>query len=185
MVPVYKGRFSRSANAKPPKLNALTIQQSQMLRIANAGLESIKKRLESGRDENDSPYPPLTRNYNRWKSRALKLPLDSAKRDFKLGVYRGKGPKYLKPKHPEDTLLGNLRVRKVSAVMAEARNSSVVARQTAGGMNKYYQGKGRKGWLLFSPRDLKVLSDTATKVIGTPIPLIFENYVNTYERKTA
>lgn len=173
MIPVYKGRFSRGG--KVPELVKLDIRQSQMLEIANAGLESIKRRLRSGHDEHDGAYESLQRRYANWKSKVLKA--ESNTRNFQLGRYRQKGPLYLKLKPTMDTLLGNLLVRKVSTVAAEARNSTVAARNTAGGLNRLYQRKGRVGWLLFSPKNLRELSDSATKVIGNPIPLIFKNFV--------
>lgn len=176
MVAVYRGRFSRKSD-KPPQLAPLNPTQQQMLAASNIGLEHMKTRLVAGRDENDSPYPPLNRRYAKWKARATKA--DKAKRDFKLGAYRAKGPKYLKPKHPEDTLLGNLRIRKVSEVMAEARNSTKPARETAGGLNNLYQRMGRKGWALWSPGDLEALSVGFMRVLGSPIRIIFRNFVVT------
>jgi hypothetical protein len=183
MVPVYLGRFSRSG--KVPTLAPLTITQLQMLRIANVGLESVKERLRAGRDERDSPYPSLQRNYNAWKSRVLRLPPGSAKRNFTLGRYSGKGPNYLKPKNPEDQLLHNLRIRKVSSVLAEARNSTLPARRTAGGLNLIYQRKGRKGWLLFSPKNIQEMAESVRAFVGSPVPLIFKNFTKVVERKTA
>jgi len=174
MVPVYFGRETRKGSV--PKLNPLTPGQDKMLKIGNAGLDAIKDRLRSGRDERDGPYESLQRRYARWKSYALKLPPGSAKRNFQLGRYREKGPRYLKLKPEMDTLLGNLKIRKVSEKFAEARNSSVAARKTAGGLNLLYQRRGRKGWLLFSPNDLSVLGEAATRIIGDPFRIIFENF---------
>lgn len=183
MTPVYLGRFSRAG--KVPQLAPLSINQLQMLRIATVTLDSVKERLRSGRDENDTPYPPLKRNYANWKSKALSLPSGSARRDFTLGRYSGKGPNYLKPKNAEDQLLNNLRIRKVSEVMAEARNSTLPARRTAGGLNLVYQRMGRKGWLLFSPKNLQVMADAVRSFVGNPAPLIFKNFTKVVERKTA
>ncbi len=174
MVPVYKGRFSRKSD-RPPQLAPLNLTQQQVLAASNVGLEHMKARLVSGRDEHDAPYPPLNRRYAKWKQRATKIA--KASRDFKLGVYRAKGPKYLKPKHPEDTLLGNLRIRKVSEVMAEARNSTKPARETAGGLNNLYQRMGRKGWLLWSPGDLEALGDGFMRTVGSPVRVIFKNFL--------
>lgn len=174
MVPVYLGRETRGGNV--PKLNQLTVSQDRMLKIGQAGLDAIKDRLRSGRDEHDSPYEPLQRRYARWKSYALRLPPGSAKRNFQLGRYREKGARYLKLKPEMDTLLGNLKVRKVSDRMAEARNSSVAARKTAGGLNQLYQRHGHKGWLLFSPHDLNALGEAATRIIGDPHRIIFQNF---------
>lgn len=175
MVPVYKGRFSRKSD-KPPQLAPLTITQQQMLAIGNAGLEHIKARLVAGRDENDTPYPPLKRKYAYWKAKVTKTN-PPAKRDFKLGIKWSTSAKRYAPKNPEDTLLGNLRIRRVSDVMAEARNSTKPARETAGGLNNLYQSRGRDGWLLFSPSDLEALGDAAGKIIGSPTGVIFKNFV--------
>jgi hypothetical protein len=124
------------------RIDRLNVGQTEMLELGNEALDSVKRRLRSGLDPNDSPAPPLNPWYARLKERILRKP---ARRDAQFGFERSATGRFV-PVPVERQFLPNLRVRTVSENYAEASNS------TEGNVKRYRRvqasGKGKPNFVL-------------------------------------
>lgn len=156
------------------RLDRLQPRQSEMYALGSVGLESVKRRLQSGRDANDSVESPLNRYYAALKARVTKRP---AVRDYQFGYERDPRSGRFVPTPTERQLLPNLRVRSVSETAVFAENTTMGniarvrkaaklgqkgpapitgARPKNSRMQELYQRRHGAGeWLGFSPSNIR------------------------------
>ena len=126
------------------RLDRLSIKQTQMFKIGNVGLASVKNRLAAAQGPNDGAAKPLSRYYAIRKTKMGK----GNRRDLML----------------TGDMLRNFMVRTVSENKAKASNSTRKERVKAWITNKI------EPWAVFSPKNRIVVQQTAQQVLNEIAP---------------
>ena len=129
---------------KELRLDRLNIRQTQMFKIGNVGLASVKNRLAAAQGPNDGAAKPLSRYYAIRKTKMGR----GNRRDLML----------------TGNMLRNFMVRTVSENKAKASNSTRKERVKAWITNKI------EPWAVFSPKNRLVVQQTAQRVLNEIAP---------------
>jgi len=129
---------------KEVRLDRLNIRQTQMFKIGNVGLASVKNRLAAAQGPNDGAAKPLSRYYAIRKTKMGR----GNRRDLML----------------TGNMLRNFMVRTVSENKAKASNSTRKDRVKAWITNKI------EPWAVFSPKNRLVVQQTAQQVLNEIAP---------------
>ena len=129
---------------KEVRLDRLNIRQTQMFKIGNVGLASVKNRLAAAQGPNDGAAKSLSRYYAIRKTKMGR----GNRRDLML----------------TGNMLRNFMVRTVSENRAKASNSTRKDRVKAWITNKI------EPWAVFSPKNRIVVQQTAQQVLNEIAP---------------
>jgi len=135
-------------NGKKVSLRGFGSNKYTMLRLAQAGLRSIRKRVSRGIGSDGTPMPPLTKNYAKYKRR-------SDIRDLRL---TGK-------------MLENLSVRWASANQAKTALTSRKARI------KGLANEQRSPWCSYSPGDQAAIMKAAREDFKDDVSAVAERLI--------
>ncbi len=124
---------------KQIRLDRLNLRQTQMFKIGNAGVASVKNRLTAAQGPADSSAKPLTKRYAIWKT--------------KLG--RGNRRNLML----SGDMLRNFQVRTVSENRAKASVSTRKDRIKAWITNKI------EPWVVFSPKNRLAVVEATRRVL--------------------
>ena len=129
---------------KEVRLDRLNVKQTQMFKIANVGVASVKNRLAAAQGPTDGAAKPLSRYYAIRKTRMGK----GNRRNLML----------------TGDMLRNFQVRTVSENRAKASNSTRKDRIKAWITQKI------EPWAVFSPKNRAVVQQTAKQLITEMAP---------------
>ena len=129
---------------KEVRLDRLNVKQTQMFKIANVGVASVKNRLAAAQGPTDGAAKPLSRYYAIRKTRMGK----GNRRNLML----------------TGDMLRNFQVRTVSENRAKASNSTRKDRIKAWITQKI------EPWVVFSPKNREVVQQTAKQLITEMAP---------------
>jgi hypothetical protein len=124
---------------KQLRLDRLNFRQSQMFKIGNVGVASVKNRLVAAQGPADSSAKPLTKRYAIWKTKLGK----GNRRNLTLS----------------GDMLRNFQVRTVSENRAKASTSTRKDRIKAWITNKL------EPWVVFSPRNKTAVLEATRRVL--------------------
>jgi hypothetical protein len=129
---------------KEVRLDRLNVKQTQMFKIANVGVASVKNRLAAAQGPTDGAAKPLSRYYAIRKTKMGK----GNRRNLML----------------TGDMLRNFQVRTVSENKAKASNSTRKDRIKAWITQKI------EAWVVFSPKNREVVQQAAKKLIMEMAP---------------
>ena len=129
---------------KEVRLDRLNVKQTQMFKIANVGVASVKNRLAAAQGPTDGAAKPLSRYYAIRKTKMGK----GNRRNLML----------------TGDMLRNFQVRTVSENKAKASNSTRKDRIKAWITQKI------EPWVVFSPKNREVVQQTAKQLITEMAP---------------
>jgi hypothetical protein len=129
---------------KEVRLDRLNVKQTQMFKIANIGVASVKNRLAAAQGPTDGAAKPLSRYYAIRKTKMGK----GNRRNLML----------------TGDMLRNFQVRTVSENKAKASNSTRKDRIKAWITQKI------EPWVVFSPKNREVVQQTAKQIITEMAP---------------
>ena len=136
----------RIYHKKQIRLDRLNFRQHQMFKIGNVGVATVKDRVQSALGPSDTPAKPLTKRY--------------AIRKTKLGKGNRRNLSLT------GDMLRNFMVRTVSEGKAKASNSTRKDRLKA------WINQKAEAWAVFSPKNLKAVTEAARRVAAEMVPRI-------------
>jgi hypothetical protein len=146
-------RSARIYFKKQVRIDHLTFRQQTMFAIGNVGVASVKNRVASALGPGDAPAKPLTKRYAILKTR---LGLGNRRNLMLTG-----------------DMLRNFMVRSVTDNKARASNSTRKDRLKA------WINQKIEPWVVFSPKNQRVVKDATQKVLADMAPrLILERTLN-------
>jgi hypothetical protein len=130
----------RIYHKKQIRLDRLNVRQTQMFKLANVGVATVKNRVAAAQGPEDNAAKPLTKRYAIWKT--------------KLG--RGNRRNLMLT----GDMLRNFQVRTVSENKGRAGNSTRKDRIKAWITNKI------EPWVVFSPRNRATVHQAAQRILA-------------------